>query len=376
MFAGGLLLLYTINRLMNRLRGSLLKLLFLLALSLLFTLGPASLGWWLAVHPVEFSLWAWAFPAVVIPLWILYELRLYIKRSQIKGTPPDQITPPPRTGLVFLRHPVTTRDITQVDYSLSWPGPDATVVQLTDLHLNHALSLDYYQQVIHQANEINPDLIFLSGDFVTLAHEIKLIPGLLSQLATTSKVTSAGIQPGKAIFASLGNHDYWSDPDGVQKALRDSQVCLLPGTFIQAEKNDQEFLLAADNRPWGPGIDMASHKNMHAPGFILSHSPDNIFDLARCPGWWVVFSGHVHAGQVRLPLPWGSTALLFPSRFGRLLDHGHFDFNRQTKNQSEHLHQFISAGIGAAEPPIRLFCPPEILVLRLISTHSQDQVAS
>ena len=373
MFAGGLLLIYTVNRLMNQLRGSRLKQVFLLILFLVFTLVPAGLGWWLAVHRSVYGLWYWLFPGVVILLGIMGELRLLRKRSQIQGTPPDKISPPRKAGLAFLRSPITSRDLTQVNYTLYWPGPDITVAHLTDLHLNQTLPLEYYQHVIYRTNENTPDLVFLSGDFVTLSHEINLIPGLLEQLSTTRTVKSAGVQPGKAIFASLGNHDYWSDPDGIRVALKNSGVTLLNEHLLRAEKDGKEFLIGADDRPWGLGIELDSRQNDAVPGFILSHSPDNIFDLADIPGWWVVFSGHVHSGQFRLPLPWGSSALFLPSKYGRLLDHGHFEIPSQFQGQGHRLHHFVSAGIGASEPPVRLYCPPEILVIRLKEEPSQDQ---
>jgi len=365
MFAGGLLLIFIVSRLMNRMRGSLSKLLFLAALALVFTLGPAFCGWYLAGHTAEYAYGFLAFPAVVILLWVLYELRLQRRKKSIQGPPPDSVLPPPAKGLAFLTHPVTTCDLTQVNYTLSWAGPELTVVQLTDLHLNHAVPMDYYQQVIDQANALSPDMIFLSGDFVNFSHQTRLLPGLLKQLTTTPCVLTNGTQPGKAVFASLGNHDYWSDPSMVRQALRDSGVYILSPTPISASRDGFEFLLVADDRPWGPGVDLDSSPVHNIPGFILSHAPDNIFDLARFPGWWVVFSGHVHAGQFRVPLPWGNTAVLVPSKYGRLLDHGHFILPYPAANPAHRYHHFVSAGIGASEPPVRLYCPPEILVVRL-----------
>ena len=94
---------------------------------------------------------------------------------------------------------------------------------------------------------------------------------------------------------------------------------------------------------WPPGYD----------DFIiaLSHTPDNIYDLAKLRVT-AVFSGHTHGGQLRMP--WLG-ALVVPSVYGRRFDQGHF--------LVDGTHLFVSAGIGADHPPFRVGCPPDILVV-------------
>ena len=88
-------------------------------------------------------------------------------------------------------------------------------------------------------------------------------------------------------------------------------------------------------------------------GLVLSHSADAIYNLSKA-GATLVFSGHYHAGQFQLP--WIGP-LLIPSVYGRRFYHGHFRTNQT--------HLFVSAGIGADQPPLRLYCPPDILVVDL-----------
>ena len=63
-----------------------------------------------------------------------------------------------------------------------------------------------------------------------------------------------------------------------------------------------------------------------------------------------VFAGHYHGGQIRVP---GIGALVMPSKYGRQYDGSHFVFDRT--------HLFVTAGIGSAEPPLRIWCLPDIL---------------
>jgi predicted MPP superfamily phosphohydrolase len=163
--------------------------------------------------------------------------------------------------------------------------------------------------------------------------------------------------------ASLGNHDYWSDPDAINCVLKDQSIPRLNGSGVEMSFEGEKFKVYADDRPWGLGLSAKSGGFDAPPSMVLSHSPDNIFQLIKMPSCRAVFSGHVHAGQFRFPLPWSglSTSLVLPSAHGRRLDHGHFIFEGNNDNL---VHLFVSAGVGAAEPPLRIYCPPEMLVVR------------
>jgi uncharacterized protein len=361
--AGWMVFIYVLNRLMNRMRGSWLKLMMQLSLLALFTLAPLALGW--AALGAQVSGWRWAFPAAVGVVLFAGEVRLARQRGRHTGALPVDIQPPPRQGWAFLRRPVTTTDLTTLVYDLPWEGPAMKLVHLTDLHLNHALTLDYFRRALAFANQEQPDAIFLSGDFVTHREEIALLPDLLSELRTSGRVCAEGMAPGRAIFASLGNHDYWSDPAAVRDTLLAQGIAVLSGRCMAARLDGCSFRLCADDRPWGPGLnaELISDGGRNIATLILSHSPDNIFELARIGAPAAVFSGHVHGGQFRLPLHWNgaSTSLVLPSAHGRRLDRGHFVFDGANGRP---VHLFVSAGIGAAEPPLRIYCPPEILVVR------------
>ena len=86
---------------------------------------------------------------------------------------------------------------------------------------------------------------------------------------------------------------------------------------------------------------------------VLSHTPDNIFRLART-GADLVLSGHTHGGQWRLP---AIGPIAFPSRYGRRFTPG------LQKIGSTLL--YASNGIGVHTIPFRLSCPPEITLFIL-----------
>jgi uncharacterized protein len=379
--AGGLVSIYLLNRLLNRMHSTPVKFGFITGVTLFLLAIPAVSGWWLAVRPHLSWYMRHAFPLLVLAVWLLGDLRLLVQKRLQRGAPPVDEQPPRPRGFAFLRHPITTTDLTRVSYEVFWDGPALTVAQLTDLHVNGSLPFSHYQQAIRLAEKAQPDLVLLTGDFVSHAKNIPALPGLLTPITTTCALSGEGLTPGKAIFASLGNHDYWSDPTGVKAALAQSGVRLLSGQCMELFAQGQPFRLCADDRPWGPASPFSRGEKgqdspppsgeglgvREKPTLILSHSPDNIFDLRYIPGAVAVFSGHVHGGQFRVPLPFGSTSLVLPSIHGRRLDRGHFVFVGAEKQP---VHLFVSAGVGADEPALRLYCPPEVLIVRFISTNN------
>jgi hypothetical protein len=88
---------------------------------------------------------------------------------------------------------------------------------------------------------------------------------------------------------------------------------------------------------------------------VLTHTADNVYKLSQ-ENVDVVLAGHYHAGQIRLP---GLGSLVVPSVFGRRLDHGHFLVG--------HTHLFVTAGVGADAPALRLYCPPDFFVIDLMN---------
>ena len=91
---------------------------------------------------------------------------------------------------------------------------------------------------------------------------------------------------------------------------------------------------------------------------MLSHTPDNIYRLSKSEVD-VVFSGHYHGGQIRIPY---LGAIVIPSIFGRRCDHGHFVIKETNL--------FVTGGVGTAFPSWRIYCQPDIFVIDIIGGRS------
>src|SRR5262249_33608218 len=83
------------------------------------------------------------------------------------------------------------------------------LVQLTDIHHGPWLSRAYVRETVRVANELDADLLCLTGDYVH--HSAVYIRPVAAEL----KKLRARI----AIVAVLGNHDWWEDPGLMQQEL-------------------------------------------------------------------------------------------------------------------------------------------------------------
>ncbi len=133
---------------------------------------------------------------------------------------------------------------------------------------------------------------------------------------------------------------------------RSSGVFMLDGRPVRLPLADgHAVVLSGYEHPWGDGEWQPPQPAANELRLILTHTPDNIYAL-QDHGFDAVFAGHYHGGQMRAP---GLGALVVPSKYGRRYDRGHFVFGRT--------HLFVTSGVGSAEPPLRIWCPPDVLVV-------------
>jgi predicted MPP superfamily phosphohydrolase len=248
-----------------------------------------------------------------------------------------------------LLEPVTTTalGIRRFTHELeSLPLPELRVVHVTDFHVTDALPPEYYARVAREIAAQAPDLLLLTGDSVSKIERLGLLERVLAGLPRARYGN----------VAVVGNHEIWlSDHSQVTRALERAGFSVLRGRCrLIAIPDTPGLRLCGTEEPWGVGLERAEVERVGAstsPLFVLSHTPDNVYALAEL-GAHVVFAGHTHGGQVRLP--WFGS-LVVPSSYGRLFDLGAFHV-RGTE-------LYVSPGVGADQPPLRLWCPPEIFVI-------------
>jgi predicted MPP superfamily phosphohydrolase len=334
--AGLCVFLILLNRVLILMRDSKSKIPTILLVFLGIMCGSAVLGSLLYRLP-----WVLA-PAAVLGLVLLGETRRAIIRRSCAGSEPLDSKPQD----IRLFNPVTTTDLTTRRYEMEhpcWSGARLRVVHLSDLHVHPRLGADYYQRVIALAEQTQPDLAVFTGDFIAGIHSLPMLHQALRPIA------------GVETFAVLGNHDYWTVPDNIRAVVMDTGVRLLTNESVTVKVDGREVVVTGYDYPWGTRGKSQIPQSNGTLQIVLSHTPDNIYRLAKSSAD-IVFSGHYHAGQIRLPF---LGSVVVPSVYGRRFDHGHFVVNET--------HLFVSSGIGASSPPLRLYCRPDIFIVDILA---------
>ena len=233
------------------------------------------------------------------------------------------------------------------------------VVHVSDTHHGPFVSSGQVKEVVAAANAQNPDLVVLTGDYVHRTPR-SVAPGV---------ALLSGLKARHGVVAVLGNHDHWEGAAEVRRALGAASIKDISGAraFLSAESRISEsassssVCLAGLGDLWENPTDSAgiaaifSGLDPFIPRIVLAHNPDSAEESA--PGCRIdlMFSGHTHGGQVRLPFL-GTPVV--PS------DHG-----AKYAGGLCHGPQFpvvVSRGIGMAILPVRFGVPPEIGIIRLV----------
>ena len=251
--------------------------------------------------------------------------------------------------------------VTRCDVQL--PGLHAAfdgmrVVQLSDIHLDEFTEPMFLREAIRQVNAMNPDAVFITGDFVTYgAISRKFAKRAAWQCAAILRELKC-----RAIYAVLGNHDMMVNPVEVTRALTENGITMLNNAHVPLERGGARLWLAGVEDPLEgrPDPETAIPKSIRnvtgEPVILLCHGPDYADELLGLPAGQAValmLSGHTHGGQVRLPF---LGAFRLPP-MGKKYVEGWFHLGG--------MQLYVNRGLGSVGLPVRFNCPPEISLLTL-----------
>ncbi|MEM8831874.1 MAG: metallophosphoesterase [Cyanobacteria bacterium P01_G01_bin.19] len=248
-----------------------------------------------------------------------------------------------------------------------------TIVQLSDLHYDGIrLNEETLNKAIALSNAENPDLVVITGDFVT--DNPQPIEELSQHLAC--------LRSKHGVYGCLGNHDL------VPKNAKSIIIQALAKINLRILWHEVAYPLGDDlaiaGLPdfWSPEFDPAialKQIPQDIPRIVLSHNPDSASVLKQ----WRVdlqLSGHTHGGQIVIPY-YGAAAAALPQIRQQIppeiRKHIPFLKNNYSKvvrhwNWSEGWHQvgrnqlYVNRGLGTYQPG-RFNCPPEVTVITLES---------
>jgi uncharacterized protein len=220
----------------------------------------------------------------------------------------------------------------------------ARIGQLSDIHVRVGVKPRALHRAVEMLNELKPDLVVLTGDYVCLsARPLPLLVDALKKLRVPS-------------YATLGNHDHWTDARRVRQALARANVEVLSNEHRRIHIGRAHLYLV--------GIDdsITRHHDPeraftgippHATRVVLSHDPRSA-DFLHHYRPALILSGHTHGGQIYFkkltPFLWRKAGAKYLAGF--------FDVHGSVL--------YVTRGIGASVP-VRFRVPREVAHLTLRS---------
>jgi uncharacterized protein len=245
------------------------------------------------------------------------------------------------------------------------------LVQLSDFHYEkQGLSDTLLAEAIAASNDAEPDLVFLTGDYVT--DNPACIEALTGQLKH--------LQSRQGIYGILGNHDIKlpHSKSAIITSFHHIGIPILWNQVIYPLGSDLAIVGMAEVQSGEFDTQAVfSQINESIPRLVLSHNPDTAAYLRRIRVD-LQLSGHTHGGQIILPKIGPVPAYLnrirkgIPKSWQRWIPYMSPDCYRIVDcwEWSQGLHQvgknqlYVSRGLGTYFPG-RLFCPPEVTVITL-----------
>jgi uncharacterized protein len=261
-------------------------------------------------------------------------------------------------GGAYYRYSESTHlELTHKQVSLG-EGKDRKPVRLlhlSDLHASHRRSLALAERAVDLGLRVRPDLICVTGDFVT--HRVRhgdAYSRILRRLAEAAPT-----------YACLGNHDggKWAGARGgykdgsrITRLLRETGIHILSNEESLFESSDQAFRIVSVGDLWAGDADPArafeGRRSLRdLPTLVLAHNPDAKTLLASY-AWDLLLCGHTHGGQVVLPVIGPVVSPVTDRRFMRGL--------HTWRGRRIHVTRGVGSILG-----FRFNCRPEVSLLTL-----------
>ncbi|MFB3153595.1 MAG: metallophosphoesterase, partial [Candidatus Acidiferrales bacterium] len=219
------------------------------------------------------------------------------------------------------------------------------------------------RRVVGLARELEPDLTFHTGDFLTGRSDP--LPQAVAELARAEGRYGS--------FGCLGNHEiYAGAQDKATELFARQGVRILRGQNVELEIRGAKLnLIGVDYQRQPRGRDPVRWRSYFVRGvetlvrpnvtnILLSHNPNSFVRAAEL-GIQLTLAGHTHGGQVQVEI---LDSRWSPARFMTPFVSGLFQ-RPSGVSPGQQSFLYVSRGIGTVGVPVRLNAPPEITLLTL-----------
>ncbi len=240
---------------------------------------------------------------------------------------------------------IKTPDVKEIILSSPKIKQEYTVVQLSDVHVNRTTSVSRIEKLVEKVNALQPDVIVLTGDIGD--DKVETVEAQMDALAK--------LQAKHGVFVVFGNHELynglmpwqfkfgdldWTALFNYGIALQGTELYIGGIPDVSISRGSPFFKIDLEKT-----LDNSSENQYK---ILLSHTP-NFQEEESNQQFDLQLSGHTHGGQI-------------------------FPFHLLVKQANKYLaglyevngrQMYISRGTGYWGPPMRLFAPSEITVIKL-----------
>ena len=268
--------------------------------------------------------------------------RLGMRRNEVRAFTPDPLRPEAR--LRWRDHFNISENVLHVP-GMHSEHDGLRIAHLSDIHVGQATSAVRIRRAVAEVNARSPDLIFLTGDYVT--HSPKPLPRVLEQLAGFNS----------PVFVVLGNHDHWVDAHYLREGFERLGYTVLQNEHRQVHVRGAPVTVLGidDGRTHRDDVETTFRgAPLTGTRLVLTHAPPTVEKLPP-DGNLVQFSGHTHGGQFVVR---GLTEAIF-RRAGQPYIKGHYHVN------GNQLYVNMGLGFGFGGPYLRRGTYPEVAFFTL-----------
>lgn len=232
------------------------------------------------------------------------------------------------------------------------------IVQLSDVHDSEFG--DHHSELVNKVKMLSPDAIFITGDFIDRnRYDLEQSLEIVRQLQ--------GVAP---FYFVTGNHEIsTNDVERIKKELIELGVHILTNEAIMLDSGQgEQVAVGGIEDPLSSNLDEKEYveqvldktfKDVPSDIYkvLLSHRPEQ-FEVYVDRQIDLVFSGHAHGGQIRIP---GIGGIVAPGQ-------GWFPKYTSGVHESDKTSMVVSRGLGNSIVPLRVFNRPEVIVVTLKSS--------
>jgi len=242
-----------------------------------------------------------------------------------------------------------------------------TITLISDTHSGPYMDEEMMGVYAKAINDLRSDIILIPGD-LTNSNMLEVHPFVNA---------FKSLKADKGIYATLGNHDYFSNAEYVAKVVQnnspikllrnDSDIIKINGKDLcimgledtrQSRSNQDNVIMKYLDTTIENAKSKLKEKNLdyyEIPKLALIHKP-YFFEEMSDKNIDLILSGHTHGGQVVLA-KLGPVNISFAGAVSKFIS-GLYESGSSK--------MYVSRGIGSVALPIRYNCPPEITKITLV----------